>query len=84
MEGYICIVRSLYIIIYKTDRHDLTEILSMVTLNTITWLIDGDKLIVFYCLSASEVRPNKGDGLLWEWYYKRGDLWRKWSCKEGD
>jgi hypothetical protein len=56
----------------------------MVTLNTITWLIDGDKLIVFYCLSASEVRPNKGDGLLWEWYYKRGDLWRKWSCKEGD
>ena len=32
----------------------------MVTLNTITWLIDGDKLIVFYCLSASEVRPNKG------------------------
>ena len=45
--------------------------------------VDGDSLVVFYDLSASEICLNKRGGLKWEWPYKRGGLKWEWPYKRG-
>jgi hypothetical protein len=33
--------------------------------------LEGDNLVVFYCLNVSEIRHTKRGGPWWEWHYKR-------------